>query len=81
MIILPPQHFQNLIVNIMVFILKLLLTYFVQGFYRGYQAATDCQVVAGRVKRVYRVAVVNYCNNSLVVYELPIRYYEKINNN
>jgi len=58
-------------------ILIMLLTCFVQDCYRGYQAAIDCQAVAGKAKRVYRVAVVNYYNNNLVVFELPIRYYEK----
>jgi len=56
----------------------MLSTYFGQDCYRGYRAAIDCQVVAGRAKKVYRVAVVNYYNNSLGAFELPIRYYEKI---
>ena len=62
-------------------ILIILLTCYVQDCYLGYRAATDCQAVAGRAKIVYRVVVVNYYSNSLVVSELLIRYYEKINNN
>jgi len=54
-----------------------MLTCFIQDCYRGYRVAIDCQAVAGRAKRVYRVAVVNYYNNNLVVFEFLIRYFEK----